>query len=68
MEQETDAKVPVCYWKLYECPITDVDLWYPDCEDGEGAEYDASPTECGFNFCPFCGKPVKELIITERSK
>ena len=49
-----------CNW--YETRANE--LWESDC----GIEYltntdGQAPCDCGFKFCPFCGKPIIENII-----
>ena len=50
----------VCAWKQDEGFYDDVS-WDTAC--GEKFEFtDGTPGDNSFNFCPFCGRPLKEAV------
>jgi len=56
----------VCEWKQIE--KNDSEKWETSCSVicvGLFASYYDGPKERGYQFCPYCGKPLKQVLIGE---
>lgn len=48
-----------CTWKLDETAWHT--YWEPSCGDHPFEFNEGGPVENGFRYCPYCGKPIKEI-------
>lgn len=53
----TDTTDQVCQWAEAD---PDYGQWVSEC--GESFDFaNGTPTENGFQYCPYCGKPISEV-------
>lgn len=48
-----------CKWKLIYDEINEVEYYETSCGQAELIDEDLS--DHGYNFCPYCGKKIKEI-------
>ena len=48
-----NVSVKICEWKL--------DPSFNNYETNCGEEFEGILEDCGFQFCPFCGRPIKAV-------
>jgi len=54
----TEGQWSTCEWEYDDEQCR----WGTECERRDAVFHLVdSPIECGFKFCPFCGKPVREM-------
>lgn len=48
-----NTSVKICEWRL--------DPSFDNYETNCSEEFEGRLEDCGFKFCPFCGRPIKEV-------